>query len=91
MVTRMDVTNIKIFRVDGEKLKAYVSVVFDDSFIVRDIKVISGNNGLFVAMPSKRSKDGTYKDIAHPVNQKMRDFLEQRILQKYMNGSFSHA
>ncbi|MBN2373417.1 septation regulator SpoVG [bacterium] len=83
----MEVTNIKIFRVNGEKLKAYASVVFDDSFMIRDLKVISGSNGLFVAMPNKRGRDGTYRDIAHPIKQEMRDFLEQSILKAYMNGN----
>jgi DNA-binding cell septation regulator SpoVG len=68
----MDITDVKIFPVDEEKLKAYVTITLDGCFVVRDLKVIQGSAGLFVAMPAKKRKDGTYKDIAHPLNTDMR-------------------
>ena len=80
----MNITEVKVFPVDEEKLKAYVTVVLDDCFVVRDLKIISGNSGLFVAMPSKKRKDGTYKDIAHPLNQSTRTEMEEQILKSYL-------
>jgi stage V sporulation protein G len=65
------------------RLKAFVNVTFDDDFVVRGMKVIEGKNGLFVAMPSRRSKDGTFRDIAHPINNEMRKRLEDIVLQEY--------
>lgn len=85
----MEITDISVFRVDGERLKGYATVIFDNVFIVRDLKIIDGNKGLFVAMPNKKTKDGTYKDIAHPLNQEMRDLLEKKIIEKYRNGGTS--
>ena len=83
----MEITDINLFRVDGQKLKAYVAVVFDNVFIVRDLKIISGKNGLFVAMPNKKTRKGVYRDIAHLLNQEMRDSIEQKIIQKFLDGS----
>ena len=83
----MEITDVSVFRVEGERLKGYATVIFDNAFIVRDLKIIFGNNGLFVAMPNKKTKDGTYRDIAHPLNQEMRDLLEKKIIEKYQNGS----
>lgn len=80
----MEITEVKIFPVDEEKLKAYVSIVIDNCFVVRDLKVISGTSGLFVAMPSKRRKDGTFKDVAHPLNQETREKVEKLILDSYL-------
>lgn len=80
----MEITEIKVFPVNEDKLKAYVTIVLDNCFVVRDLKVISGNTGLFVAMPSKKRKDGTYKDIAHPLNQGTRAMMEEKILQTYL-------
>lgn len=79
----MDITEIKVFPVNEDKLKAYVTIVLNDCFVVRDLKVIQGVDGLFVAMPSKRRKDGTFKDIAHPVNQATRVRMEKEILDAY--------
>lgn len=79
----MEVTEVRIFLSDEDRLKAYVTVTFDKCFVVRDLKVILGNAGLFVAMPSKKGKDGTYKDIAHPINSDFRQRLEDIILEKY--------
>jgi stage V sporulation protein G len=64
----MEVTEVRVFPVDEEKLKAYVTITIDNCFVIRDLKVIQGNNGLFVAMPSKKRKDGTFRDTAHPLN-----------------------
>src|SRR5438128_923039 len=71
-VAAMDITEVRIFPVDEEKLKAFVSVIFDDCFVVSDIKIIQGANGLFVSMPSKKRKNGTFRDIAHPLNNETR-------------------
>ena len=79
----MEITEIKIFPVNEEKLKAYVTIVLDNCFVVRDLKVINGNTGLFVAMPSKKRKDGVYKDIAHPLNMETRQIMETKILAAY--------
>jgi len=79
----MEITDVKVIPVDDEKLKAFVSIVFDHCFVVTDIKVINGPKGLFVSMPSKKRKDGTFKDIAHPLNNQMRQYLEEKILGVY--------
>lgn len=79
----MEITQVKVFPVDEEKLKAYVSIVFDDCFLVSDLKVIQGPNGMFISMPSKRKKNGEFKDIAHPLNRETRERMERRILQEY--------
>ncbi len=79
----MDITDIRVFPVDEDKLKAYVTVTFDACFVVRDLKVIQGTDGLFIAMPSKRRKDGTFKDIAHPLNAQTRSWLERLVLAEY--------
>ncbi|MBX7114544.1 MAG: septation regulator SpoVG [Myxococcaceae bacterium] len=79
----MDITDVKVFLVDEEKLRAYVTITLDHCFVVRDLKVINGTSGLFVAMPAKKRKDGTYKDIAHPLNAEMRDRMERAILSQY--------
>ena len=68
---------------EDEKLKAFVSIVFDQCFVVTDIKVIHGPKGLSVSMPSKKRKDGTFKDIAHPLNNQMRQYLEEKVLSVY--------
>lgn len=90
----MDITEVKVFPVDEDKLKAYITIVLDNCFVVRDLKIISGTAGLFVAMPSKRRKDGTFKDIAHPLNQGTRATMEKRILDAYLDeikkGGGSH-
>jgi stage V sporulation protein G len=80
----MEITEVKVFPVDEEKLKAYITIVMDNCFVVRDLKIISGTAGLFVAMPSKRRKDGSFKDIAHPLNQDTRATMEKTILDAYL-------
>jgi stage V sporulation protein G len=79
----MEITQVKVFPVEEERLKAYVSIVIDDCFLVSDLKVIQGPNGVFVSMPSKRKKNGEFKDIAHPLNRETRERMEQRILSEY--------
>ena len=79
----MQITDVQVFPVDEDKLKAYVTITLDNCFVIRDLKVIHGNTGLFIAMPAKRRKDGTYKDIAHPLNADTRDKMERQILLEY--------
>ena len=79
----MEITEVRVFPVNEERLKAYVTITLDDCFVVRDLKVIAGNTGLFVAMPAKRRKDGTFKDIAHPLNSDTRERMERTILDEY--------
>jgi stage V sporulation protein G len=79
----MEITDIRVHPVDEDKLKAYVTIVLDGCFMVSDIKVINGTNGLFVSMPSKRRKNGTYRDVAHPLNSDTRRMIEERILSRY--------
>ena len=79
----MEVTEVRVFLVNEEKLKAYITITFDNCFVVRDIKVIDGRRGLFVAMPSKRRKDGTYRDTAHPIDNETRRMIESRVLEEY--------
>jgi stage V sporulation protein G len=80
----MNITDVRIRKIttDG-KMKAIVSVTFDDEFVVHDIKVIEGQNGLFIAMPSRKTPDGEFKDIAHPINTQTRENLQTSILSEY--------
>ncbi len=80
----MNVTDVRIRKVNSEgKMKAVASLTFDDAFVVHDIKVIEGQNGLFIAMPSRKTPDGEYRDIAHPINSDTRNMLQNLILEKY--------
>ena len=80
----MKVTQVRVFPVENQdRLKAYATIVFDSCFIVRDLRIIQGNKGLFVAMPSKKGRDGRYSDIAHPLNQQTRDMIEAAVLQAF--------
>jgi stage V sporulation protein G len=79
----MEITQIRVFPVQEDKLKAFVSIVLDGCFVVSDIKIIQGTSGLFVSMPSKKRKDGTFRDIAHPLNNETRRRFEERIISKY--------
>ena len=80
----MEITEVKVFPVNEEKLKAYVTIVLDECFVVRDLKIINGSTGLFVAMPSKKRADGSYKDIAHPLDKGTRVMMEKRVLEAYL-------
>lgn len=80
----MVITDIRIKRVSTEgKLKAYVTVTFDDCFVVHNLKIISGKAGSFIAMPSRRTKTGEYKDIAHPINSEFRQLIQNQIIAEY--------
>src|SRR5882757_2531222 len=80
----MQITDIRIRRVASEgKLKAYVTVTFDESFVVHNVKIIEGKSGVFIAMPSRKTKTGEYKDIAHPINSDFRSDLQRQILARY--------
>lgn len=80
----MNITDIRIRKISAEgRMKAVVSVTFDEAFVVHDIKVVEGEKGLFVAMPSKRMPDGEYKDIAHPISSEVRAVLQTAVLEAY--------
>ena len=80
----MQITDVRVRKVAKEgKMKAVVSITLDDEFVVHDIKVIEGEKGLFIAMPSRKASDGEYRDIAHPINSGTRDKIQQMILGKY--------
>ncbi|WP_455381086.1 septation regulator SpoVG [Salinispira pacifica] len=83
----MQITDIRIRKVNSEgKLKAYVTVTFDDCFVVHNVKVIEGKTGVFIAMPSRKTKTGEYKDVAHPIHSDFRNLLQERILDAYANA-----
>lgn len=80
----MQVTDVRLRRVTSEgKMRAIASITFDDEFVVHDVRIIDGNNGLFVAMPSKRTADGEFRDIAHPINSKTREKIQEAVLKEY--------
>ena len=80
----MEITDIRIRKINKEgKMKAVVSITIDDEFVVHDIKIIEGEKGLFMAMPSRRTLDGEYRDIAHPINSRTREMMQRIILEKY--------
>ena len=79
----MDITEIRISIRSDAKLKAFASITLDDCFVIRGLKIIQGASGIFVAMPSRKRKDGDYQDIAHPINNKTRQWMEDKILTKY--------
>lgn len=83
----MDITDLRIRRVSGEgKLRAYVTVTFDDCFVIHNVKVIEGKTGMFIAMPSRKTKTGDYKDIAHPICPDFRTKLQDAIVNSYEKG-----
>jgi len=80
----VEVTDVRLRRVSAEgKMRAIASITFDDEFVVHDVRIIDGNNGLFVAMPSKRTSDGEFRDIAHPINSKTREKIQSAVLKEY--------
>ena len=80
----MEVTDVRLRRVNTEgRMRAIASITLDDEFVVHDIRVIDGNNGLFVAMPSKRTPDGEFRDIAHPINSNTRNKIQEAVLEAY--------
>ena len=83
----MEVTDIRVRKVTSEgKLKAYVTVTFDDCFVVHNVKIIEGKTGVFIAMPSRKTRTGDYKDVAHPIHPEFRAEMQQKILNKYDSG-----
>ncbi len=84
----MEITDIRIKRVESDnKLKAYVTITFDDCFVVHNLKIIMGQFGRFVAMPSRKTRDGEFKDIAHPINSEFRRRIQTRILEEFDKGA----
>lgn len=82
----MQITDVRIRKVEKEgKMKAVVSITIDEEFVVHDIKVIEGDKGVFIAMPSRKAADGEYRDIAHPINSETRDRIQQLILERYQS------
>ena len=79
----MKITDVRVRIVDKEKLKASASITIDECFVVHDIKVIQGNEGLFISMPSRKTADGEFKDIAHPINTDTRAMLEKAVIDAY--------
>lgn len=83
----MQITDIRIRSVEKEgKMRAVVSITIDDEFVVHDIKIIEGDKGMFIAMPSRKAADGEYRDIAHPINTSTRERLQRMILEKYQES-----
>lgn len=88
----MQVTELRIRKVTSEgKLKAYVTVTFDNCFVVHNVKIIEGKDGLFIAMPSKKTATGEYKDVAHPISPEFRTDLQNKILEEYTAGHVIEA
>ena len=80
----MNITDVRLIKVDGQnRLKAIAAITIDDCFVVHELRVIEGDNGLFVAMPSRKRSSGEYKDIAHPINQDTRKMIENKVIEVY--------
>ncbi len=80
----MEITDIKVKKVNADgKLKAYVSLTFDNCFVIHNLKVIEGKDGIFVAMPNRKTKKGEFKDIAHPINSECRSIIQNKIIEEY--------
>lgn len=83
----MQITDVRIRKVEAEgKLKAYVTITFDDCFVVHNVKIIEGTSGLFIAMPSRKTANGEYKDVAHPISPDFRNAIQNKILEEYNAG-----
>ncbi|WP_128896598.1 septation regulator SpoVG [Longirhabdus pacifica] len=84
----MQITDVRLRRVNSEgRMKAIASITIDNEFVVHDIRVIDGNNGMFVAMPSKRTPDGEFRDIAHPITSETREKIQSAVLEEYENAA----
>lgn len=83
----MEITEISVIIREEDKLKAFVNVTFDDQFVIRGMKIIRGADKYFLSMPSRRMPNGTFRDIAHPINSDFRDELERRVLEEYFRQS----
>ncbi len=79
----MEITEVRVTLRNEDKLKGFASITFDNEFVIRGLKIISGKQGYFVSMPSRKRPDGTYQDIAHPINNDMRKKIEERVLDVY--------
>lgn len=80
----MEITDVKIRTIEGnEKLKAYATVIFDDALVIHNIKIISSDEGLFIAMPSRKMTNGEFKDVVHPISKDFRDLLTKNIIEQY--------
>lgn len=83
----MNITDVRVRKINQEgRMKAIVSVTFDDAFVVHDVKVVDGQNGLFVAMPSRKTAEGEFRDIAHPISSTAREKIQSAVLQKYQEA-----
>lgn len=88
----MQITDVRVRKIEKEgKMKAIVSITLDNEFVIHDIKVIEGEKGLFIAMPSRKAADGEYRDIAHPINSGTRDMIQKVILEKYETATLEAA
>ncbi len=87
----MEITEARVTLWDEARLKGFANVTFDNVFVVRGMKIIKGNAGFFVAMPSRKRLDGTYQDVAHPVNREMRRMLEEKVLEAYDVELLEHS
>jgi stage V sporulation protein G len=91
-ICKMEVTELRIRKVTAEgKLKAYVTVTFDNCFVVHNVKIIEVQSGLFIAMPSRKTASGDYKDVAHPISADFRNALQAKILDEYNAGHFDES
>ena len=79
----MEITEVRVTLRNEDKLKAFANVTFDDEFVIRGLKIINGNSGYFVSMPSRKRSDGTHQDVAHPINNRMRQKIEEAVLTAY--------
>jgi stage V sporulation protein G len=83
----MTITDVRLIKVEGQnRLKAIAAITIDDCFVVHELRVIEGDTGLFVAMPSRKRASGEYKDIAHPINQETREMIEKKVIEAYNNA-----
>jgi stage V sporulation protein G len=88
----MDITDIRIRKVTTEgKLKAYVTVTFDNCFVIHNVKIIEGKTGMFIAMPSRKIRTGEYKDVAHPISPEFRTLLQDRVLSEFAAGNIEET
>ena len=89
---KMQITDVRVIKIENEgKMKAIVSITLDNEFVIHDIKVIEGEKGLFIAMPSRKAADGEYRDIAHPINSETREKIQDMILNKYETTALEAA
>ena len=81
----MKITDVRVFpvKINGSMVKAYATVTFDESFVVRDMRVIEGKNGVFLSMPARRKRNGEYQDVCFPISAKLRDLMENKVLEKF--------